>query len=70
MTPSPGAGEIQDLKDIAGIRADIVCKLLGWIRPSFCSTQSQLMSPGVLGDRHLLNLSLGPKPAKSVKMLA
>lgn len=70
MTASPGAGEIRDLKDTAGIRPDIVCKLLVWISSGFCSTQTQLMSPAVLGDRHFLNLSLGPKAAKVVKTLA
>lgn len=64
MTASPRAGEIQNIKDTAGIGPDMVCKLLVWISPSFCSTQLQLMSPGVLGDRHLLKLSLGPKSAK------
>ena len=68
MTASLRAGETQDIEDAAGIERDAVSKFLVWINPSFCSTQLQLTSAGVLGAKHLLQLLLGPKSGKFVEM--
>lgn len=70
MTEALRPEERHDIEDTALLSPDTICRLLVWISSSFCSTQLQLTSVGVLGVKHLLKLLLGSKSANFVEMPA